>query len=140
MVIILTQMPFLQNTLKHSITKPIHTMALKKQIETNTGDTGEHFELMYMHWDAHKKEFSGHFELYKNQAAKQAGKLPQKTIVAKVRAQGAKFDLYFSDEAIAKSGRTHKDQAYWVAQNDPSCLVSDYSSKENPLFAGAIVV
>lgn len=112
-------------------------MPLTKPIETNTGDTGEHFEIMYFHWDAHKREVSAHFALYRNAAARAAGKLPQKTTIAKVRCHEAKFDLYFSLAALAKTGRNHVEQAYWVAQNDPSCVLSDHHSIEHPLFADA---
>ncbi len=118
-------------------------MHLTKSIETNTGDIGEHFEIMAFSWDAHKREFSGHFALYKNAAARLAGKLPQKPIIAKVRCYADKFDQHFGHAALAKAGRNHIEQAYWVAQNDPECIVSDHQPRDmdgkigTPLFPDA---
>lgn len=115
-------------------------MPLRKSIELDTGDIAEHFELNYFHWDNHKKEFSGHFSAYKSEAHRKAGKPPQKNIVAKVRAMGEKFDLYFSPQSLAKCGRHHIDQAYWVAQNDPDCVISDYHRPDKPMFSDAKIV
>lgn len=115
-------------------------MPLQKSIELDSGDTGEHFELNYFHWDNHRKEFSGHLSIYKSAAHRAAGKPPQRNIVAKVRALGTKFDQYFSSEALSKAGRNHAEQAYWVAQNDPECVISDYHKPDKPLFADAKIV
>lgn len=115
-------------------------MPLQKPIQTNTGHPGEYFEISYFHWNANTKEVSAHLSLYKDQASKLAGNRPMIPIIAKVRCQGAKFDEHFSDAAITASGRNHKDQAYWVAQNDPACVVSDYHSVEKPMLAGAKTV
>lgn len=116
-------------------------MPYKKTIELPTGDTGEHLEIGYFHVDYIARTSSAHVHLWKSRAHRLRGAAPQRQTLAKIRLEGALFEKYLSDAAIATAKISHRDQFYAAAKADPQSVTSDWQMPgDAPLFSGGIDV
>lgn len=97
-------------------------MALQKDIELPSGDTGDYLKIGYIHIDFRTKEASIHFDLYKSKEHRDTGKAMQRPVTAKLRLERELFDKYYASAAM--NGKNHVQQAYLAAKQEK--VISDW--------------
>lgn len=97
-------------------------MALQLSITLPNGATGNYLRVVSVEWNRPASVCVWNLALYLSEAQADAAPKYPLAIVAQVRVDGAKFEEYLSNEAIAAAGHNIIAQLYMVTKAEPKAV------------------
>ncbi len=97
-------------------------MALQLSITLPNGVTGDYLRIVNVEWNRPASIAVWRIALYLSEAQANAAPKYPLAVVAQVRVDGAKFEQYLSNEAIAAAGHNIIAQLYAVTKAEPGAV------------------
>ena len=113
-------------------------MAFNKTFTYPNGLSGNYVQIGGYRHDRRTRSASFHFDLFASAAhATAAPTSAIRPIIAKLRLEGAKFDEWVSNEALASAGQTLLQRAYAAARVEPMLCDFPPAAGQQTVFSDA---